>query len=250
MIDGTDTPPLITAQALVPAGEQLAFSVQLRPRDCLCLIGTDSKRLVNYLRSLAGVETPQTGNLHLFGRALEAMDKKSWREQRQHIGYVARSAPLLSVLRGLDNVMLPALYHKRMTRSEAREMARQLLAEVGCQGDINKLPAFLTPQQRLQLAIARATILGPPLLFIEDPFYGLSLAESQSIFQYLIDSRERRTLALTTHDLRLVRDVATQILFIGEQSSLHFDSWEALTRSEDQELMQYLTRYQMHFQVL
>jgi ABC-type transporter Mla maintaining outer membrane lipid asymmetry ATPase subunit MlaF len=239
---------MIEAQELVPEGEQAAMSVSLQRGDRLYIIGPDSTRLSQYLRTLAGVRLPQSGELLLFGRPLESLDKKSWREQRQHIGFVARNAPILSVLRGLDNVMLPALYHKRMNRGKARKVAKELIAKIGCRGNYDRLPAYLSKQQRLQLAIARATILDPPLLFMEEPFIDLSLAEQLPIYQYLVNWAETHTLVVATHNLQLVRESATQLLYIGDFEVHHFDSWQEFTASEQQEIRDYLRLYhrQMH----
>lgn len=235
---------LIEARQLLPHGERAAMTLTLRRHDNLCLIGPDSTRLCHYLRSLAGVEVPQRGELLLFGRPLASLDRKSWREQRQHIGFVARNAPILSVLRGLDNVMLPALYHKRMSRSEAHDRAMSLIRELGCDADINTLPAYLSPQQRMQLAIARAVILEPRILFVESPFIGLSLMEQQPIYRYLVKWAQNHCLTLATHSLSLVQKLATQILFIGEQEVHHFDGWQALHASTAAEVQTYLAEYQ------
>ncbi len=238
---------IIDAQALVPENEQHPVSLQITAHDTLCLIGPNSAQLCRYLRALAGVEPPHSGELSLFGRALESMDKKSWREQRQHIGYVAINAPLLSVLRGLDNVMLPALYHKRLSRVEARNKALELIGKIECTGDINQLPAYLTQLQRLQLAIARATILDPAILFVEEPFASLSLAEQQPIYHYFINNRQHQAQVIATHNLKLVRAGATQIVFIGDEQIQHFDNWQQLMGSGDHEVVNYLTLFRQQY---
>lgn len=243
MHEGSPSDTMIEAQQVVPEGESLAMNVELRRGDRLYLIGPDSPRLNRYLRTLAGIRVPQAGELELFGLPLESLDKRSWREQRQQIGFVARNAPILSVLRGLDNVMLPALYHKRMSRHEAQQRAEQLIAEIGCHGDINKLPAYLSQQQRLQLAIARAIMLNPPVLFMEEPFIDLSLAEQQPIYHYLLNWSATHTLTVATHNLQLVRESATQILYIGNERIYNFDSWQAFAESEKQEIREYLRLY-------
>jgi putative ABC transport system ATP-binding protein len=250
MSTNTTTHALIEARSVVPAGESLAISISLHRHDALYLIGPDSARLCRYLRTLAGVEPPQHGDLLLLGKTLKNMDKKDWREQRQHIGFVARNAPLLSVLPAIDNVMLPALYHKRMTRAVAREKTIELLVEIDCNGDFHKLPAYLTQQQRLQFAIARATILDPAILFAEEPFFGMSLAEQQPIYQYLVNSISKRALVAATHNLRLVRESATQIIFLGKKQVQHFSSWNQLANSGLNEIENYLLHYQHQYQTV
>jgi ABC-type lipoprotein export system ATPase subunit len=144
--------------------------------------------------------------------------------------------------------MLPALYHNRMTRPEARRRARELLEEIGYRGGLSKLPAFLGIQQRLQLAIARATILEPAVLFVELPFINLSLAEQEPIFHYLRNCHRQRALVVATHNLRLVQTAATQILFLGKGRAWHFTCWQALTQHDDEELNHYLSLYRQQYQ--
>ena len=244
-----DTVNLIEACNMLPTDETLAIDIRMQRHDCLYLIGPDSSQLCHYLRTLAGIDTLQDGELNLLGRrSVKTLDRKSWREQRQHIGYVARNAPILSVLSGIDNVMLPALYHKRMSRNEADKRARDLISQVGFSGDIKELPAFLSQQQRLQLAISRALILDPVILFIELPFSCLSLAEQQPIYHYLAKRNAERSLAIATHNLRLVRESATQILFLSEQHVEHFHSWQELGHCQHEEVVTYLRQYQQQYQ--
>ncbi|MCW8919540.1 MAG: hypothetical protein OQL08_12095 [Gammaproteobacteria bacterium] len=146
--------------------------------------------------------------------------------------------------------MLPALYHKRLSPAEARAKAATLLAQTGCHGDIHQLSAYLSQQQRLQLAIARATILDPLVLFIEEPFAGLSLAEQEPIHHYLLDSRKTRAQVLATHSLRLVQELATQMLFIGTHQVHHFTRWHDLVACTQPEVMQYLQNYQQQYQAV
>lgn len=246
---GKNILPLIEARQLLPCGEQKAITLCVQPHDSLCLVGTDSKRLSHYLRALAGVEPPQAGELHLLGIPLRELDKQRWRLQRQQIGFVARNAAILSVLRGLDNVMLPALYHKRMTRQQAKERAMILISETGFEGNLHSLPAYLKPQQRLQLAIARATILEPKILFLEEPFSELSLAEQAPINEYLVSNAGRRAQVITTHSLQLVKESASQILFIGNETLLHFTEWQEFIQCQDKEIEGYLELYRQQYNI-
>lgn len=248
MVDQVDN-AIIEAIALVPEGELEPIEIRLGTHDTLCLLGSDSERLHHYQRALAGIEPPQSGELRLFGRPLQNLDKKSWREQRQHIGYVARNAPLLSVLRGLDNVILPALYHKRMSRKEAQEKAFSLITELDYDGELHHLPAYLSPLERLQLAIARAIILDPAVLFVEEPFTALSLVEQQPIIGYFLKAREKQAQVISTHSLHLVKACATQILFIGAEESYFFNSWHSLISDSHPEVVHYLELYRQQNQL-
>lgn len=229
---------------------------RLPPLDCgigekgtVCIIGNHSAILSAYLRVLGGVDSPRGGQLRLFGTPLHALDRQAWRELRQRIGFVTRRAPLLSVLNGLENVLLPALYHKHYNRREAEHRARELATELNCRANLQLLPAFITPLERVQLAIARAAILDPPVMFLEEPFHELDIEDHREISGFLRNWSEQHSLVMSTRDLHFVRHNDCQIIFAGCDGIYYFDSWRALRESEEKEPRSYLDDYQKFYQL-
>jgi ABC-type lipoprotein export system ATPase subunit len=239
---------LIEAIALEPWG-QLGMpplpklDLSIYPRSIICIIGNRSSVLSAYLRALGGVDSSRSGELFLFGRPLSVIDRQKWRRLRRRIGFVTRSAPLLSVLSGLQNVLFPALYHKLFPRKEAEQRARELIAKLGCQTDLNLLPAYLGDLERLQLAIARTAILDPLVIFLEEPFHELDIRDHEAINEFLLAWASQRTLVMRTRILHFVRHHATRIVFAGIRGIYYFDSWLKLTESNAGEVQEYLHHY-------
>lgn len=227
-----------------------AVSCTISSNDRFFILGEQTGMLCRYLRILAGVEPPHQGYVKLFGIKVSEMSRQVWHQQRQSIGFVARHAPLLSVLSGLQNVMLPALYHHLMDREEAHRRALELANEIGFSGDMQLLPAYLNRLQRTQLAIARTLILDPPIIFLETPFAGLSLAEQGTIQHYLSDWGQHRAIVAATHNLNLVKHCATQILFIAPQQNFLFSNWQEFIDSPEAAVNDYLARHHQHYQVI
>jgi len=243
---------LIEAIALEPWHEE--EECRLTGLDChisdsgtTCIIGNRSAVLSAYLRVLGGVDSPRSGELRLFEQPLHELDRAAWRKLRQRIGFVTRRAPLLSVLNGLENVLLPAIYHRRFERDEAEQRARQLINQLHCHANLKTLPAYLSPQERMQLAIARAAILEPPIMFLEEPFHELEIVEHEEINGFLHDWGEQRSLVMSTHNLQFVRQYATKIIFAGTRRIHYFESWRALYESEVEEVHSYLCHYQQNY---
>ncbi|MGM0593474.1 MAG: ATP-binding cassette domain-containing protein [Pseudomonadota bacterium] len=240
-----ESSPWILADRLVPWFESPLppLTLRLEAPGTTCLIGAHSEHLTAYLRTLGGIDPPLSGSLQLFGEPLEGMGQRQWQQLRPRLGFVTRTAPLLSVLNGLDNITLPALYHRHLTRPQARRRAEELLQELAFEADTNSLPAYLSPLQRTQLAIARAAILSPPVLFLEEPFHGLDASEYGGIEPFLRRWSEQQALVVSTRNLRFVKRQGQQILFAAAEKILYFDNWAALTASTNRDVQKLLRNY-------
>jgi polar amino acid transport system ATP-binding protein len=214
-----------------------------------CLVGDDSQALAAYLRALGGVDSPRSGELHLFDVPFVGCSQQHWQQLRLKLGFVTRTAPILSVLNGLENTVLPALYHKRMSRPEAESAARTLLQELRCEADLSLLPAYLTPLERTQLAIARAAILAPPVLLLEEPFHDLDIDEHDCINPYLGQWAKTHALVVSTRNLNFVKRYADRILFAGEDRILYFDAWQAFDDCPEGSVRDYLQHYRNSYDI-
>ena len=234
---------IISAKNAAPEPTWPALSHEFAANGITCLLGPQPKLLGRYLRMLGGVEAPGCGELDICGKPVQTLSAYDWLALRRQIGFVSHQAPLLSVLNGLENVVLPALYHKTMARRDAECATQFLLAALGCEADLTLLPAYLTPLQRTQLAIARAAILEPSLLLLEEPFHTLELHEHESISSFLEFWGKEHGLLLSTCQLRFVKERAAKIIFAAEAEILYFDSWQSFIDSDATAVSDYLQRY-------
>ena len=238
----------IEAVALEPWGSNGMLPLprldfRIAPAGTTCIIGNQSGILSTYLRALGGVDSPRSGELFLFGHPLSAIDTIQWRDLRKHIGFVTRRAPLLSVLNGLENVLFPALYHKHLPKTEAEQRARELISQLHCHADLALLPAYFTPLERTQLAIARSAILDPAVMFLEEPFHELDIRDHEEINEFLRAWALHHALVMSTRNLHFVRHHATQIIFAGIRGIHYFESWRDLMESTAEEAQAYLRHY-------
>lgn len=239
---------LLEAVALEPWGTDGMLPLprldfRITQRGTTCIIGNQSGILRAYLRSLGAVDSPRSGELFLFGQPLSALNQPQWRKLRTRIGFVTRRAPLLSVLNGLENVLFPALYHKRFPRDEAEQRARTLIAQLHCHADLSLLPAYLTPLEKTQLAIARTAILDPEVMFLEEPFLELDIRDHEEINEFLRAWALHHALVMSTRNLHFVRHHSNQIVFAGARGIHYFDSWQTLAESNVEEVQTYLRHY-------
>ncbi|TXL06178.1 hypothetical protein BMR07_07905 [Methylococcaceae bacterium CS1] len=192
----TDT---VHAYAAVPApGESTltfpALDCRIQTSTLTCLVGPHRSQLRAYLQMLAGINNPAQGKVEIFGQTTNELDKAARQKLRSQIGYLSGVSPLLSVQHGLMNVMLPMLYHRKLSFREAADKARKLIAELNCDFEPTTFPAMLNSFQRSQLALARALILEPTLLFLDVPFHDLGAKQREEMGLLLGKYKQQRSV--------------------------------------------------------
>ncbi len=237
----------IDARGLVPENQAYPelpeLNLKLAPTGATCLIGQSESYLDGYMRALGGINPPRSGELKLFGKSPARISKKERIMLRIKLSYISRGGRLVSVLNGMDNIILPALYHNLYSLDEAIQKARALLTKLHFNGDPQALPACYTPLQHTQLAIARAMILEPLVLLLNHPYYKLEINEQKTINQFLQQWSVSRPLLMSTNNQRFVKDHADRILFFGKKYIYHFTSWSSLCQSETEEILYYLQHF-------
>lgn len=154
-----------------------------------CLVGRSGCGKTTLLKLAAGLLVPDSGRVAFAGRA-------------QDIGFVFQSPNLLEWQRVVDNVLLPVSLHHRPTEVE-RGRALQLLEQLGLGGHAQKYPRQLSGGQQSRVALARALILEPTLLLLDEPFAALDAITREELQRDLLALCRRRgtTTLFVTHDI-------------------------------------------------
>ncbi|WP_420377827.1 ABC transporter ATP-binding protein [Streptomyces filamentosus] len=152
------------------------------------------------LRCAAGLDRPDAGRVEVAGTALEGLgERRLTLLRRDRIGFVFQSFNLLPTLTAAQNVALPL---RLAGRRPARGEVRAALARVGLAGRERHRPAELSGGQCQRVAVARALIARPAVLFADEPTGALDSttgAEVMDLLRALVDE-EGRTLVMVTHD--------------------------------------------------
>ena len=195
-----------------------------------------------YLLSLAGVSPLATGRLIYQGRDLTQWEAIAQEALRQQLVCVAQPMALLSVRNARDNLLLPALYHGQPERLAVARM-EQALSEIQFAGDLTKLPAFLSPLERVQLALVRARILQPQIFLIEDPWRGLDWPEVAGLEAALRLWSQDSHLVISGQALDFAADNAQQFFYVSAEHQAIYASWSAVLTSSVASVRQYCHGY-------
>jgi len=158
------------------------------------------------LRLILGLDRAVSGRVTIDGSTFDAAraTEDQLRHMRRRVGVVFDSSALVSRLTLLENVMLPLAEHMTVGADQARETAAGLLHDVGVAGDLERTPDRLTRLDRRRAALARALVLEPAVLIVDEPGNGLdphAAAELDETMQALHE-RYRCGILICTQEVR------------------------------------------------
>lgn len=214
--------PLMVAQDLwlraggLPVLQRVGFEV--RRGEILVLMGPSGCGKSTLLRHLAGLERPERGQVLLQGQDLHAGSSSQQQALRRRLGVMFQAGALWSSWTLGENLMLPLRMVGGLSATDARDRARQQLSRVGLLEAFDRLPAQLSGGMRKRAAFARALVLDPPLLLLDEPGSGLDPLNAARLDQWVLQCRSERgtTVVLVTHEIRSIFAVADRALYLDE----------------------------------
>lgn len=183
--------------------DDVTFSAEQGTR--LAIIGPSGSGKTTLLGLCAGLDVPTRGLVSLMGFKLNAMDEDDRAYIRnQFVGFVFQNFQLLPTLTAVENVMVPL--ELRGARN-ARVKAMELLSRVGLADRVHHYPSQLSGGEQQRVAMARAFITSPKILFADEPTGNLDEENAFHITNLLfgMNREEKTTLVLVTHNLELAQ---------------------------------------------
>ena len=183
--------------------DNVSFSAE--QGNSLAIIGPSGSGKTTLLGLCAGLDTATSGVVSLMGFKLNAMSEDDRAYVRnQYVGFVFQNFQLLSTLTALENVMVPLeLRGVRNIQSKAKE----LLDRVGLADRVDHYPSQLSGGEQQRVAMARAFITDPKILFADEPTGNLDEENATHITELLFKMNKENgtTLVLVTHNLELAQ---------------------------------------------
>ena len=175
----------------------------LNARQTLAIVGASGSGKSTLLAIMAGLDTPTSGNVHIAGQDLFALDEDQRAALRaKHIGFVFQSFQLLAPLTALENVMLPL---ELSGHSQPKAVAKEMLARVGLSDRLNHYPKVMSGGEQQRVALARAFVVKPDVLLADEPTGSLDHATGEKVMALMLELNLElgTTLVLVTHDRAL-----------------------------------------------
>ena len=182
-----------------------SLTLDVERGESVAIVGSSGAGKSTLLGLLAGLDSPSSGELEMFGQSLSALDEDGRAALRAgRVGFVFQNFQLLPTLTAMENVMLPL---ELSPRQDIAAKSRQCLERVGLGARLDHLPKQLSGGEQQRVAVARAFVTDPDLVFADEPTGNLDEATGKRIIDLLFElNRESgTTLILVTHDMALAR---------------------------------------------
>jgi putative ABC transport system ATP-binding protein len=183
--------------------DTVSFSV--RQGDTLAIVGPSGSGKTTLLGLCAGLDVPTSGTISLMGFKLNNMSEDDRAHIRnQYVGFVFQNFQLLLTLTALENVMVPL---ELRGEKNVQVKAKELLSRVGLGDRLHHYPSQLSGGEQQRVAMARAFITDPKILFADEPTGNLDEENSNHITELLftLNKEQRTTLVLVTHNHELAQ---------------------------------------------
>ena len=188
-----------------------SINMEIQPNEITAFIGPSGCGKSTLLTTLAGL-------LPALGGELSWRDAKGSTIKHPNSSFVWQQLGLLPWKTVQKNLTLPLLLSQhKIPASDCADRAAAMIEELGLSGLENRWPATLSGGQRQRLALGRALIAQPAVLFMDEPFSALDALRRERLQDFLAGMRRRRptTMIFVTHDIGEAAFLASDILLLG-----------------------------------
>ena len=182
--------------------------------EVVAIIGPSGSGKSTLLRCLNLLEVPTSGSVWFNG--VDITDKKIDLDlHRRKMGMVFQHFNLFPNMTVLKNLTLAPVHLKLLSKAEADEKARAMLARIGLPDKADTFPAMLSGGQKQRIAIVRALMVQPEVMLFDEPTSALDpemVGEVLDLMRSLAE--DGMTMAVVTHEMGFAREVASRVIFM------------------------------------
>ncbi|MCA1957638.1 MAG: ATP-binding cassette domain-containing protein [Nitrospira sp.] len=194
------------------------------------------------LREILGLTTPSSGTIRLFGVDSRQLDVSNGGGIHRRFGVMFQHGALFSSLTLAENVAVPLREHTNLRPKLIREIVEIKIAMVGLPPDsAGKYPNELSGGMRRRAALARAIVMDPELVFLDEPTAGLDPIIAAGFDDLVLSLKTHLglTVVMVTHDLDSLWRISTRVAVLGDGRVLGVGTMQELSQSDDPIIREY-----------
>lgn len=217
-------------------------SLTLPRGEVSALLGPSGTGKSVFLKSLIGLLRPERGSIVIDGTDILKCSAKDLYEIRKLFGVLFQDGALFGSMNLYDNVAFPLREHTKKSESEVRKIVMEKLELTGLVGAEEKLPGEISGGMRKRAGLARALVLDPQIILVDEPDSGLDPVRTTYISQTLIDINAEidATILIVSHNINLARTVPDNIGMLFRRQLVMFGPREVLLTSDEPVVKQFL----------
>ena len=178
------------------------INLEISKGEVVAIVGPSGAGKTTLLQIMGTLDKPDTGKVLIKGQDVFRLSgSKLSKFRNQHIGFVFQFHQLLPEFTALENIMIPAMIGG-VNKGEARKRALELLEFMKLSDRADHKPNELSGGEKQRVAVARALVNKPDVVFADEPSGSLDTQNKQELHQLFFDLRDRlgQTFVIVTHD--------------------------------------------------
>ena len=206
------------------------------------LLGPSGTGKSVFLKSLIGLLKPDKGSIFIRDTDIAHCSEGKLYETRKLFGVLFQDGALFGSMTLFDNVAFPLREHTKKSEKEVRDIVMEKMDMVGLAGAEGKLPGEISGGMRKRAGLARALVLNPEIILVDEPDSGLDPVRTNYISQLFLDinANTDATFLIVTHNINMARTVPDNLGMLFRRELVMFGPREVLLTSEQPVIKQFL----------
>lgn len=227
-------------------GEQKVLNgigLKVRRGETVAVLGRSGGGKSVLLKLIIGLQAPDSGSIQVDGHEITRLNENQRNEVRKKIGFLFQQAALYDSLTVGDNVAFPMTRHTKMSNDERNKRVRELLADVGMDRDLRKMPSEISGGMQKRVGLARALALDPEIVLFDEPTAGLDPITAAEIGNLIVELKRKRQMSaiVVTHDVHGANAYSDRMVLLNKGNIAAEGVFAELQSSQDEFVKQFFS---------
>lgn len=220
------------------------FSLQVGKGENLVVLGKSGSGKSVLVKCIVGLIKPDKGNIVVLGQDIGELDESELDRLRIKLGFLFQSNALFDSMSIRNNLEFTLLRHcKGINQQTLDEMVTEVLQNVGLLHTVDMMPAELSGGMAKRIALARALIMKPEIIFYDEPTAGLDPVTASEIDDLILEMQQKyhTSSVIISHDMNCVKKTADRVVLLLDGKCYAQGSYQELSESKDEKISQFFT---------
>ena len=213
------------------------FNLLLNEGENLVVLGKSGSGKSVLIKCIVGLIGIDSGMINVLGKNISELEQEALDQLRAEIGFLFQGSALYDSMTVRENLEFPLRRHAKKfgENVDSLPLVREALRSVGLEEAIDLMPAELSGGMKKRVALARALILKPKIIFYDEPTSGLDPITSKEICYLILELQEKfhTSSLIITHDMECARITSNRVVILIEGENYREGSYSELASSKD-----------------
>lgn len=212
------------------------FNLKLFKGENLVLMGKSGSGKSVMIKCMVGLMEPDSGSVQVLGKDISKLSQQEMDELRTEIGFLFQGSALYDSMTVRENLEFPLRRHtNKFDLKNTDELVIEALKNVGLEHTVDQMPEELSGGMQRRIALARALILQPKIIFYDEPTSGLDPITSKEIIELMktIQDKYNTSSLIITHDVDCARVISNRMILLLDGINYVEGTFQELSNSED-----------------